>query len=95
VPEEQKDFTRRLIAGEKITSLETQRKTKDGRILDVWMTVTKLMDNAGKPIGIASTERDITERKRKEAEFKSPGRFLIRSSIRVRSPCGFPIEREC
>jgi len=64
--EEQKDFTRRLIAGEAITSLETQRKTKDGRILDVWMTVTKLVDDAGKPIGIASTERDITEHKRME-----------------------------
>jgi two-component system, chemotaxis family, sensor kinase Cph1 len=66
--EEQKDFTRRLIAGEKITSLETQRKTKDGRILDVWMTVTKLLDDTGKPVGIASTERDITERKRGEEE---------------------------
>jgi len=65
---EQKDFTRRLLAGEKISSFETQRVTKDGRILDVWLTVTKLMDDAGKPIGIASTERDITERKRAEEE---------------------------
>ena len=62
--EEQKDFTNRLIAGEKITSLETQRVTQDGRILDIWMTVTKLVTDAGKPIGIASTERDITELKR-------------------------------
>jgi two-component system cell cycle sensor histidine kinase/response regulator CckA len=61
--EEQKDFTRRLLAGEKLSSFETKRMTKDGRVLDVWMTVTKLMDDAGKPIGIASTERDITERK--------------------------------
>jgi PAS domain S-box-containing protein/putative nucleotidyltransferase with HDIG domain len=63
---EQKEFTRRLIAGETVTSLETQRVTKDGRILDVWLTVTKLMDDTGKPIGIASTERDITERKQAE-----------------------------
>jgi light-regulated signal transduction histidine kinase (bacteriophytochrome) len=42
--------------------------TKDGRILDVWMTVTKLVDEAGKPIGIASTERDISERKRAAEE---------------------------
>jgi PAS domain S-box-containing protein len=61
---EQKDFVRRLLAGEAVTSLETRRLTKDGRVLDVWMTVTKLVDEAGKPIGIASTERDITERKR-------------------------------
>ena len=61
---EQKEFIRRLIEGEAITSFETQRVTKDGRILDVWMTVTKLMDGTGKPIGLASTERDISERKR-------------------------------
>jgi two-component system cell cycle sensor histidine kinase/response regulator CckA len=61
---ERKQFTRRLRAGEAITSLETQRVTKDNRILDVWLTVTKLVDDTGKPIGIASTERDITERKR-------------------------------
>jgi len=61
---EKKAFIDRLVAGEAISSFETQRVTKDGRILDVWLTVTKLMDQAGKPIGIASTERDITERKR-------------------------------
>jgi len=65
--EEQKDFTRRLVAGEAITSFETQRVTKDGRVLDIWLTVTKLVDDAGRSIGIASTERDITERKRAEA----------------------------
>jgi PAS domain S-box-containing protein len=63
---EQKDFTRQLIAGEKISSFETQRLTKDGRLLDVWLTATKLVDDAGEVIGIASTERDITERKRAE-----------------------------
>jgi PAS domain S-box-containing protein len=68
--EEQKEFTRRLMAGETITSFETQRVTKDGRVLDIWMTVTKLMDGAGKPIGVASTERDITERKREEEEIR-------------------------
>jgi PAS domain S-box-containing protein len=67
---EHKDFIRRLIAGEAVTSFETQRVTKDGRILDVWMTVTKLVDKARKPIGIASTERDITELKRTEEEVR-------------------------
>jgi PAS domain S-box-containing protein len=67
---ERKQFTRRLRAGEAITSLDTQRVTKDSRILDVWLTVTKLVDDTGKPIGIASTERDITERKRAEEDLK-------------------------
>jgi PAS domain S-box-containing protein len=67
---EQKDFNRRLFAGENVSSFETQRLTKDRRLLDVWLTVTKLIDNAGKVIGIASTERDITERKKNELGLK-------------------------
>ncbi|MDZ7698116.1 MAG: response regulator [Deltaproteobacteria bacterium] len=68
--QEQKDFVRRLLAGEAITSLETRRVTKDGRVLDVWMTVTKLVDDSGESIGIASTERDITGRKRGEESLR-------------------------
>jgi len=67
---EQKDFNRRLFAGENVASFETQRLPKDGRILDVWLTVTKLMNDAGKTIGIASTERDVTARKRAEESLR-------------------------
>jgi PAS domain S-box-containing protein len=67
---EQKEFFRRLMAGEAIYSLETQRVTKAGRILDIWLTVTKLVDDGGTIIWIASTERDITERKRAEEALK-------------------------
>jgi len=55
---EQREFTRRLIAGEKLTSFETQRVTKNGRILDVWLTVTKLVED--RPDSIISTGRDVT-----------------------------------
>ncbi|MGD0540737.1 MAG: PAS domain S-box protein, partial [Tepidisphaeraceae bacterium] len=53
--------------GEKITSsLESQRITKDGRVIDVWLTVTPLLDEQGHAMGIATTERDITHRKQYE-----------------------------
>ncbi|HBC88814.1 MAG TPA: PAS domain-containing sensor histidine kinase [Lentisphaeria bacterium] len=68
---EQKGFNHRLFAGEKVTSFETQRLTKDGRRLDVWLTVTKLVDDTGRVIGIASTERDITARKRTEEDLRT------------------------
>ncbi|MBU0547195.1 MAG: PAS domain S-box protein [Candidatus Omnitrophica bacterium] len=72
---EQKEFIHRLIAGEAVASFETQRVTKGGRILDVWLTVNKLMENSinnvdstghnfTNPIGIALIERDITESKK-------------------------------
>ncbi|OGV74992.1 MAG: hypothetical protein A3K19_12105 [Lentisphaerae bacterium RIFOXYB12_FULL_65_16] len=94
---EQKDFIRRLVAGEAVNSFETQRVTKDGRVLDVWMTVTKLMDDAGNPIGLASTERDITARKQAEVALHQSGltlqeknaeleRFLYTASHDLKSP---------
>ncbi len=50
-----------LGAGETIASFETQRLTKDGRVLDVWLTATAVRDEAGKVETLATTERDITE----------------------------------
>jgi PAS domain S-box-containing protein len=89
--EEQKNFNRRIFAGEKVSSFETQRLTKDGCLLDVWLTVTKLVDDAGKIIGIASTERDITERKRQD-ELKD--QFLNMTSHELKSPL-LPIKSQC
>jgi len=68
---EQQAFTRRLVAGETIIAFETQRVSKDRQVHDVWLTVTKLVDEAGQPIGIASTERDITARNRMTEELRS------------------------
>ncbi len=63
------DLLRRLAAGETVSSYESQRITKDSRILDVWLTATSLLDDAGKNVEVfATTERDITERKKAELD---------------------------
>jgi PAS domain S-box-containing protein len=59
---------KRLKKGEEVQSFEAQRLTKDGRLIDVWITITILTNEAGKPIAVATTERDITERKQLERE---------------------------
>jgi two-component system, chemotaxis family, CheB/CheR fusion protein len=68
IPEDKRAEARsvfeRLAQGEAIRSFETQRVTRDGHSLDVWMTLTALVDEANRPVGIATTERDITGRKR-------------------------------
>ncbi|HQI01421.1 MAG TPA: PAS domain S-box protein, partial [Deltaproteobacteria bacterium] len=46
---------------------ETQRKTKDGRILDVLLTITALKDAAGKIFGFSAIIKDLTEKKKMEA----------------------------
>jgi two-component system CheB/CheR fusion protein len=60
---EMDEFTKKLKTGVNINSFETQRLCKNGKILNVWLTVTALKDERGKPIEIATTERDISELK--------------------------------
>jgi PAS domain S-box-containing protein len=55
-----------LVNGETVESFETQKIAKGGRIVDVWLTATALRDGSGRPIAVATTERDITESKRAE-----------------------------
>ncbi|HET6846022.1 MAG TPA: HD domain-containing phosphohydrolase [Anaerolineales bacterium] len=56
----------KIKEGKVVKSFELRRLTKDGRVLDVWLTTTLLSDESGKPVAIATTERDISERKRAE-----------------------------
>jgi two-component system, chemotaxis family, CheB/CheR fusion protein len=66
VPEDQRKEVLAFIKKmreENVESFEAQRITKDGKQLDVWFTVTRLAGDDGKPIAVATTERDITGRK--------------------------------
>lgn len=72
VPEDRRGETTAFLAqlahGRPVDSFETTRRTKGGDLRDVWLTVTLLADEHGSPSSVATTERDITERKRLEAE---------------------------
>ena len=68
--EEAREFLSSLKRGELVPTLETKRKHKDGRIIDVWLTNTKLTDDKGKLTGIATTERDITEQTKTLEKFR-------------------------
>ncbi|GAC1495425.1 MAG: hypothetical protein NVS1B2_13930 [Vulcanimicrobiaceae bacterium] len=60
----------KIRRGELVKSFELRRVTKDGRILDVWLTTTLLTDERGRPVAIATTERDITKRNKAEIAMK-------------------------
>ncbi len=62
---------KKIEKGEIVKSLELRRITKDGRKLDVWLTITTLADDNGVPEAISSTERDITERKQAEEALRN------------------------
>jgi PAS domain S-box-containing protein len=66
--EEMMSVAERLLKGEIIELLETQRLTRINRVLDISLTATLLKDEKGKPFAITTTERDITERRSLEKE---------------------------
>ncbi|EGV19644.1 chemotaxis protein CheB [Thiocapsa marina] len=47
----------RLSQAEILEPLQTQRMTKDGALLEVWLTATALMNESGQMYAIATTER--------------------------------------
>jgi two-component system, chemotaxis family, CheB/CheR fusion protein len=49
----------KIKSGEIIKTFKTERKTKEGKILDIWLTVTVLKDDHDKPVQIATTERNL------------------------------------
>lgn len=54
--------------GESVDHLETMRVSKDGRKIDVSLTVSPIKDEYGMIIGASTIARDITARKKAEAE---------------------------
>ncbi|MFP3644501.1 chemotaxis protein CheB [Paraburkholderia sp. SIMBA_054] len=56
------DFIQHALLNEASHSYETRRVAKDGRVIDIWLTMSILRDDSGNVTGVASTERDLTER---------------------------------
>ena len=55
-------FRRRIRAGRRIEHYETHRIRKDGRVIDISLTLSPLRDAAGKITGFSKISRDITQR---------------------------------
>ena len=65
IPEDSRDEAlsqvRRLSKGEMLEPLRAQRLAKDGGIVDVWLTVSALVDEFGQPYAISTIERQIVD----------------------------------
>jgi len=64
--QQEAEILARLERGERIEHFETERITKDGRRLNVSLTVSPVLDKRGNIIGASKVARDITDRKRAE-----------------------------
>jgi PAS domain S-box-containing protein len=70
----------RLRRGERINHYETKRRTKDGRILTVSLTVSPIRDSSGTIIGASKVARDITERELQQHALREANSALMRSN---------------
>ncbi|HWI55781.1 MAG TPA: CHASE3 domain-containing protein, partial [Bacillota bacterium] len=80
---EEERILQRLQRGEPVAHSETVRLAKDGRALEVSLTVSPLKDAAGKVIGASKILRDITERKRREEALRQAQAELRQHAARL------------
>lgn len=63
---EHAEVLEKVLRGEHIQHYETERLTKDGRCIDISLTVSPVRDPSGNLVGASKVGRDITARKRDE-----------------------------
>lgn len=65
---EEPEILARISRGERVEHFQTQRRHKDGHLVDVSVTISPMFDQDGTLIGASKIARDITQAKRAEAE---------------------------
>jgi PAS domain S-box-containing protein len=80
IPEERQGEEAEILArvrrGEHVEHFETVRLTKDGRKVDVSLTISPVRDASGRIVGASKIVRDISGRKRAERELDSQREWL-------------------
>jgi PAS domain S-box-containing protein len=88
--DEEQEILKRLRRGQRIKNYETIRRRKDGRLVDISLTISPIVDSGGRIVGASKIAHDITDRKRAEAALKEADRrkdeFLAILAHELRNP---------
>lgn len=68
---EEEEVLRRLRRGEKIDHFETVRRAKDGRLVDVSLTVSPIRNARGELVGASKMGRDITKQRQADEALRA------------------------
>jgi len=60
----------KILRGESVAHFKTKRLRKDGRLIDIALTVSPIKNSRGEIIGASSIVKDITEQERANEELK-------------------------
>jgi len=78
------EILKRIRGDQPVALHETRRLTKDGRELDISLTVSPIKNSAGQILGASTIERDITEQKRVEEALRGSEarwRAIVESAV--------------
>jgi PAS domain S-box-containing protein len=88
--DEERDILARLCRGERVDHFETVRVAKDGRRIDISLTVSPIRDAEGRVVGASKVARDITEKKQAEHALREADRkkdeFIAMLAHELRNP---------
>ena len=65
---EEVDILAKISRGEKIENFETIRQCKNGRLIDIAVSISPIRDDSGSIVGATNVTQDVTERKRGDAK---------------------------
>ena len=68
--DDQQAVLRKIQSGEKIERYETTRMTKEGKVICVALTVSRVQDSFGRIVGCSEIAHDVTDHKRMEEELR-------------------------
>ena len=85
--DEEPEILARIGRGEPVNHFDTVRIAKDGRRVDISVTISPLRDGAGTVIGASKIARDIGERLRSERALSHQASLLARSQQAARLGC--------
>ena len=74
--DEEPNILGRIRRGERVDHFETIRRRKDGKLLNISLTISPVKNSEGKIIGASKIARDVTERKRAEESIRALNEHL-------------------
>jgi PAS domain S-box-containing protein len=88
--DEESEILARIVNGERVDHFETVRVAKDGRQIDISLTISPVRDRSGRIVGASKIARDVSDRKRAEQALREADRrkdeFIALLAHELRNP---------
>jgi PAS domain S-box-containing protein len=96
IPEDRKEeevmILERLSRGERLDHFQTVRRAKDGRLIDISLTISPIRNEMGELVGASKVARDITLQQRAQRELQeadnNKNEFIALLAHELRNPLG-------